>query len=104
MNLFSNWPELFERGQVVKAVAPLYYCTKGKITKTFYTKAEFDQFDSKGYEVSYFKGLGSMPKEVYRECLQNPTFIKVTADNADYDKLEMAFGNDASKRKTWMMT
>jgi DNA gyrase/topoisomerase IV subunit B len=103
MNLFSNWSELFTTGKIVRAMAPLYYCTKGKKTESFYTKAEFDAFDSKGYEINYFKGLGSMPKEVYRECLANPQLIRVNADAADFDHLDMAFGASADRRKDWMM-
>lgn len=84
-------------------MAPLYYCTKGKNTRSFYTKEEFDQFNSKGYEVQFFKGLGSMPKEVYRECLHNSQLIQVTADSVDFEKLEMFFGSDANARKDWML-
>jgi DNA topoisomerase-2 len=103
MNLFSNWPELFTQGRIVRATAPLYACTKGKTTKYFYTKEEFDSFNSVGYEVSYMKGLGSMSKEMYRMCLAEPRFIKVSADTqGDWDKLEMAFGDDSTKRKEWM--
>ena len=102
LNLFSNWPELFTENRIYRCLAPLYYCTKGKIVKSFYTKEEFDQFNSKGYDVQFFKGLGSMPKEVYKECLQNSVLVKVTAEEADFDKLEMFFGNDSNGRKDWM--
>jgi len=53
--------------------------------------------------VQFFKGLGSMPKEVYKQCLQNPMFVQASADTADYKKLEMFFGDDADGRKTWMI-
>jgi len=103
MNLFSNWPELFLEGRIVRATAPLYNCVKGKQSKSFYTKEDFDLFDSKGWEVSYLKGLGSMSKEMYKECLSNPRFIKVNANAPEeFEKLEMAFGDDANKRKEWM--
>jgi DNA topoisomerase-2 len=104
MNLFSNWPELFTDGRILRATAPLYYCTKGKDLKSYYTKDEFEAANTKGYTVDYFKGLGSMPKEVYKQCLQNPRFIKVNANKADFEKLEMAFGDSADGRKEWMMT
>lgn len=103
MNLFSNWSELFTNGRILRATAPLYYCTKGKDLKSYYTKEEFESANTKGYTVDYFKGLGSMPKEVYKQCLQEPRFIKVNANKADFEKLEMAFGDSADGRKEWMM-
>lgn len=105
LNLFSNWPKLFTDGRIVRATAPLYSCVKGKETKIFYTKEEFDKFNNKGYDVSYLKGLGSMSKEMYKQCLASPRFIKVNANTIEeFDKLEMAFGDDASKRKEWMLS
>jgi DNA topoisomerase-2 len=102
LNFFSLWPDLFEQKRIYRMLAPLYICVKGKQTKIFYTKEEFDTVDTKGWEVSYFKGLGSMPESVYNDCVNNPRLIQVINAN-DLDKLEMAFGDDASVRKTWMM-
>ncbi len=104
MNLFSNWPELFSDGRIFRCTAPLYYCTKGKTVRSFYTKEEYDVADTKGYEVEYFKGLGSMPKEVYKQCLQEPRFIKVDPGTDGWASLEMAFGDSADGRKNWMMS
>lgn len=101
LNLFSLWPSLFEQNRIYRMVAPLYYCTRGKDVKMFYTKAEFDAAALKGYDVEYFKGLGSMPEEVYRECVNNPKLIQVVAD--DLNKLEMAFGDSADERKKWLL-
>lgn len=101
LNLLSNWPELFVQKRVYRMLSPLYYCTKGKDTKVFYTKEEFDAANLKGYTVDYFKGLGSMPEEVYSECVNNPRLIQITAD--DLNVLEMAFGDNADQRKTWLM-
>lgn len=82
-------------------LSPLYLCTKGKDIQIFYTKEEFDAAGLKGYTVDYFKGLGSMPEEVYAECVNNPRLIQIVAD--DLNVLEMAFGDDAGQRKTWLM-
>lgn len=101
LNLFSMWPELFDQKRIYRMISPLYYCTKGKQVKVFYTKEEFDKVDTKGWVVEYFKGLGSMPEEVYSDCVNNPRLEQIVGD--DFDMLEMAFGDDADKRKTWMM-
>lgn len=101
LNLFSMWPELFKEKRIYRMMSPLYYCVKGKDTKVFYTKEEFDAADLKGYSVDYFKGLGSMPENVYSECVNNPRLIQVEAD--DMNKLEMAFGDSAELRKAWLL-
>lgn len=103
MNLFSNWPELFDQGRIFRVLTPLYVCTKGKSIKMFYNKTEFDAFDSKGWDVSYTKGLGTMAKEMYKECIMNPVLLRISAEDVDYAKLEMAFGDSADKRKEWML-
>ena len=103
LNLFSNWPELFTEGKIYRAMTPLYICIKGKSTELFYDKASFDKFNSKGWDVTYCKGLGTMSKEAYKKCIMQPILVQLSANDLDYDKLEMAFGNSADKRKEWMM-
>lgn len=104
INLFSIWPELFKNGNVYRCDTPLYICTKGKDVKWFYTKSEFDKFNSSSYNVEYAKGLGSLAKEVYKEVINNPRLIKVSMnDSKDMQSLEMAFGDDSSLRKEWLM-
>jgi DNA topoisomerase-2 len=102
MNFFSNWKNLFDDGRVYRCLTPLYIATKGKETRFYYTKQEFDaaKIDSK-WEVDYVKGLGSLPKNVYKEMINNPRLIKITS--AGLDSLEMAFGDDADKRKEWLV-
>jgi DNA topoisomerase-2 len=102
LNFFSLWPELFEQKRIYRMVAPLYFCTKGKDTKIFYSTNEFNKANLKGYNVDYFKGLGSMPEEVYAQCVNNPYLIQIAAD--DMNKLEMAFGDKAELRKDWLLS
>lgn len=102
LNLFSNWPELFNQNRIYRAMTPLYVCTKGNKTELFYNKTDFDKFNSKGWEVSYCKGLGTMSKEAYEQCINDPVLVQISANDVDLDMLEMAFGDDASKRKDWM--
>ena len=102
MNLFSNWPELFEEGRIGIALSPLYICNKGKEERYFYTKEEFEKFSAKGWEVNYIKGLGGLPIGAYRDMLFQPRIITVSVDD-DFESLEMAFGNSPEKRKEWML-
>ena len=101
LNFFSMWPELFHGGRIYRLTAPLYYCVKGSDTKVFYTNEEYVAANLKGYEISYFKGLGSMPVEVYDQCINNPRLVKISLDDAA--KLEMAFGDSAEARKDWLL-
>ena len=97
LNLFSLWPELYEQKRIYRLMSPLYYCTKGKDIKIFYTKEEFDMVNLVGYDISYIKGLGSMTEDAYKETVNNPKLILITGD--DFNVLEKAFGDDSDFRK-----
>lgn len=102
INLFSFWPELFDDGRVCQVLTPLYVCTKGKDVRSYYTKEEFDKAGLRGYNVEYMKGLGSLPANVYADCINNPSIV-VFKNTDNFDSLELAFGGSADDRKTWMM-
>jgi DNA topoisomerase-2 len=102
LNLLSYWPELFEEERVCQIKTPLYICTKGKDVKWFYNKSEYDSANLRGYSVEYCKGLGSLPKEVYKECINNPQLV-IFKNSDSFDSLELGFGGDAESRKKWMM-
>jgi DNA gyrase/topoisomerase IV subunit B len=100
LNLFSLWPELYTEKRIYRLKAPLFHCKKGKVDKFFYTYEEYAEFDTTGWEVNYYKGLGSMPEDVYSKVVNDPYLECVT----DFDPrvLEMAFGDNADGRKEWM--
>ncbi len=69
-----HFPELIKQGFVYRAISPLYKATKGKDVLYFYSKNEFDNWaakNAKGWKVNYFKGIGSLRKEDYKELLWN---------------------------------
>jgi len=105
LNFFSYWPELFEEQRIVRVNTPLFICTKkNKPTKYFYTFDEYDldKDNLAGYDTSYIKGLGSLEKPDYKETvIVNPQLVAVDLD--DLDMLKMIFGNDADKRKEWLL-
>lgn len=102
LNLFSNWPELFAEKRIRLLLSPLYICERKKEEKYFYSKEEFEKFNSKGWEVNYIKGLGGLPIGAYKEMLFSPRMVVVN-DSDGFDALEIAFGNSSEKRKSWMM-
>ena len=100
---FSRWPELFSEGRLCRVNTPLYIARKkGKQDQYFYTSEEYDKADLKGWTVDYMKGLGSLEKTDYkRAIITDPFLTTITLD--DMEKLNMSFGNNADKRKEWMI-
>ena len=102
-NFFANWPELFHNGHVYRVETPLVVAKKGKQEKIFYTLDEFKAAGLDGWATEYYKGLGSLDEDRYREVINNPRLIKITAnDPKDMDWLDLAFGDDADARKEWL--
>jgi DNA gyrase/topoisomerase IV subunit B len=102
---FSRWPELFSEGRILRVQTPLFIAKKkGKPTKYFYSFEDYEENKKtvSGYEVSYIKGLGTLEEDDYAETvIKNPRLTAISLD--DIDKLIMAFGNDAERRKEWML-
>lgn len=100
---FSRWPELFSEGRLCRVNTPLYIARKkGKPDQYFYTSEEYENADLKGWTVDYMKGLGSLEKNDYkRAVITEPFMTTITLD--DMEKLNMSFGNNADKRKEWMI-
>lgn len=100
---FSRWPELFSEGRLCRVNTPLYIARKkGKPDQYFYTSEEYEKADLKGWTVDYMKGLGSLEKNDYkRVVITEPFMTTITLD--DMEKLNMSFGNNADKRKEWMI-
>lgn len=101
LNLFSLWPDLFAQKRIYRLVPPLYYCTKGKQEKIFYTQLEFDSFNSDGWVVNRYKGLGSMSDDIYEKCVNNPKLECVV--DCDENVMDMLFGKCSSGRKEWLL-
>lgn len=107
INLFYLWgTQIFDENRVFIVKTPLLSAQKGNDLRLYYSFDEYnkDKKNIKGYEETYFKGLGTMPLEVYEECINNPKLVPITLSN-DNDKryLEMAFGDDADLRKKWLL-
>lgn len=100
LQFFSRWPDLFKQGRICRVNTPLYIARKGKTEKWFYTQAEYEAADLKGYEINYFKGLGSLEEADYKKMIDNPNLTVV--EWKGQAALEMAFGNNADLRKAWI--
>lgn len=103
-NFFAQWPEIFHEQKIVLVKTPIMLARKGKITKRFYSLTEYEKASSslKGYELTYIKGLGSLPLDEYKRIINEPIFIPIQFDKDARAKLDMAFGNDSNLRKEWL--
>lgn len=104
VNFFSMWPELFAEKKIYRAITPLFISTKKSDRKYFYTHEEYRNANlGSGWETDYVKGLGSLPKDVYSEMVNEPRLVEIKFDDSSMESLEMAFGNDTQLRKDWLL-
>jgi len=106
---FQFWPELFDPEYdpiIYRLVAPNVCLVKGKKRIHFPTLAEYDAAKSKykGYEVKYYKGLGSMNKADWEMILsgRTDTLIPITDDGKMMETMKLLFGPSADDRKRWL--
>ena len=110
VNLFFQfWPELFDPHYepiVHRLVAPNVCLTKNKKRVHFATRAEYDKQKNKykGWDVQYYKGLGSMERQDWDMILngKSETRIPRRNDNQMADTLKLLFSKDTEARKEWL--
>lgn len=106
---FYCWPELFDPRYepiLYRMVAPNVCLVRGKQRIHFAKRSEYElaKANYKGYEVNYYKGLGSMSKADWDMCLSNEStaFIPILDDGNMKNIMRLLFGDDADARKTWL--
>lgn len=110
INLFHHfWPELFDPKYppiVYRLIAPNVCLVKGKQRLHFPRRHEYEQVKDKyrGYEVRYYKGLGSMTPEDWEMILsgKTDTFIPFADDGKMNDVLKLLFSDNSDARKVWL--
>ncbi|ADM79975.1 topoisomerase II large subunit [Aeromonas phage phiAS5] len=104
---YKYWPHWFEQGRIHIVRTPEYISTNGKKTDWSYSREEFrsKKFDSK-WTHRHIKGLGTLTTEgkncEYKQCIENLVLEQIVIDEDTPAMLEMLFGDDESKRKTWL--
>jgi DNA gyrase/topoisomerase IV subunit B len=80
--------------------------TKGKKRIHFATREEYERSKNKrkGWEVHYYKGLGSMEREDWDMILNGKTntMIPITYDRKMKKTFDLLFGSDTEARKKWL--
>lgn len=110
INFFGRfWPELFEKKIICRVMTPLVVATNKKARLSFYTNAEFVQWESslgsktKEWNISYKKGLAALEDEDYSEIIKNPRLFALSQGTNLKKSLEDWFGDDATPRKMKIM-
>lgn len=110
VNLFYQfWPELFDKNYepiVYRLVAPNICLVKGKQRIHFPRRAEYEKAKDKykGYEVRYYKGLGSMVPIDWEMILSGKTntMVPIIDDGKMTPTLKLLFSEDSDARKEWL--
>ena len=102
-NLFySFWPELFSKDYdpfFYRMVAPNVVASKSGKRVHFTTRMDFEKSKDKykGWTIEYFKGLGSMHKEDWKQVIAglHEYAIPIIDDGNITETLQLLFSNDA---------
>lgn len=104
--------EIIEKGYLYAACPPLFKVFKkvGKKEEVFYlyTKEELDSFETEGYSVQRYKGLGEMNPEQLWETTMNPAtrkLIRITIKDAEKaeEAVSLCMGKDTVQRKEFIL-
>lgn len=104
------WPELLELGFCYEFITPIVKATKGKIIKEYYDIDKYKDEKNKGkldgYNIKYYKGLGTITAPEIKEMFKNLDKHLIQfkyEENRDSDKIDLVFNkNRVSERKDWM--
>ena len=106
---FTFWPELFERGSIQLAKAPLFEIITDKEPLYAESESELEKIKNtrgvKIKEIQRNKGLGEMSPEAFKHVLNRNDYTKITVDNLPEAKsmLHTCFGKDTQLRKDLLL-
>ncbi|MFW5887605.1 MAG: toprim domain-containing protein [Bacteriovoracia bacterium] len=100
---FQFWPELFEKGVVQVAKAPLFEVVTDKGVKYVDTVQDLETIRNsfKIKEIHRNKGLGEMSAEAWKYVMMKAEYTKISIDDIGHAKemLHVCFGKDTQLRK-----
>ena len=111
LNMFEYfWPSLLKIGFVVSMVTPIIKATKGKEEISFFTDSSFKSWFSthqiRGWNIKYYKGLGTSTSAEAREYFKSIKKLLVCFDADERTNQSLVLGFDktrADDRKTWLL-
>jgi DNA gyrase subunit B len=100
----KNFKFLFDRKRIYLAQPPLYCVFKGKFKKYLYNEKELKNYESEGYLVKRYKGLGVMNPDELWETTMNPEtrkLIQIVIEDKDKaeDAMQLFMGKEVAGRK-----
>jgi hypothetical protein len=109
----TEWRGMWQvPGFLVEFITPIVKALKGKQSLSFYTLPEYEAWkeslggSTKGWQVKYYKGLGTSTAAEAKEYFADLEFHRKGFSwecDGDGDLIEMAFSKKAAdKRKTWL--
>jgi len=105
---FTFWPELFERGSIQFAKAPLFEVITDKETMFVETENQLEKLKKSGVkikEIQRNKGLGEMSPEAFKYTLARDEYTKISVKDMSAAKrmLDVCFGKDTNLRKELLL-
>ena len=112
MNLFhAEWSTLMKSSFICSLATPLLKATKKMLKLSFYSEQEFDTWKAKqgdgikGWNLKYYKGLGTSTPEEAQEWFRNLHEVKYVYDKDTDESFSLAFNKKRSDdRKQWLST
>jgi len=110
-NMFHTmWPSLLKMDKfMISMLTPIVKVLKGKETKDFYNLTAYDNWkrdndNGKGWEIKYYKGLGTSTNKEAKEYFKNMKTLEYTWDEEhSNESIELAFNKKrADDRKNWL--
>ena len=109
INLFqSEWPTLFNiPGFIGFMNTPILKAKKGSTELNFYNDGEYNKWkeenDIKGWNIKYYKGLGTSTGKEFREYFENKKVVGFEHSEKSNDAIDMVFNKKrADDRKDWL--
>jgi DNA topoisomerase-2 len=110
--IHTFWPELIDLGFLCSYKTPIVKAFKGKgnnkQVEVFYSLADYDKWKLKklkGWEIKYYKGLGSSKKEEAKDSFNSysKNVLYYNNDEEGNNAINLAFKKDkADSRKEWL--
>lgn len=102
---FNNWPELYDKGIVVRSISPIIVAHKNKLTKNFYSIEEYKREESKlkGWTYKFTKGLGGLNNAESKEMYLNPKFQIFKKDDLAQSMMKKWFTKDDSNTRKQLL-
>lgn len=112
-NLFHTmWPSLMKMNSIrfmTSMMTPIVKVTKGKASESFYNLTTYERWkeaheQGKGWEIKYYKGLGTSTNKEAKEYFKNMRTLEYEwSDDLSDQSINLAFNKKlANERKDWL--